>query len=111
MTKNRNKERGSPPRAPAGRPETGHPPQDEVFLGIAEDYLSHLEVLILTLKASLSTRDMIHIKGHSTNIIQPVDSIQIDHRPVQEAYADQCIGIKCACLARRGDKVYRICPS
>lgn len=84
--------------------------QDEIFLGIADDYLSHLEVLTLTLKAPLSIRDMIHIKGHSTNIIQPVDSMQVDHQPSQEAHPGQRIGIKCACRARTGDAVYRICP-
>ncbi len=85
--------------------------QDEIFLGIADDYLSHLEVLTLTLKAPLLIHDMIHITGHSTNIVQPVDSMQVDHRLTQEAHAGQRIGIKCACRARRGDTVYKICPS
>ncbi len=83
---------------------------EKVFLGIADDYLSHLEVLTLTLKAPLSIHDMIHVKGHSTNIILPVDSMQVDHQPVQEAHAGQRIGIKCTCRARSGDAVYRICP-
>ncbi len=106
MTKKRIKTGG----AVGHREISGSSSQDGVLLGIADDYLSHLEVLTLTLKAPLLIHDMIHIKGHSTNIIQPVDSIQVDHCPVQEAHAGQRIGIKCACRARKGDAVYRICP-
>ncbi len=79
-----------------------------VLLGQVEDYFAHVNVMALKLLAPVSLGDMIRIKGHTTDITQKVESMQIEHQPVQTASAGDSVGIKIADRARRTDVVYKI---
>jgi hypothetical protein len=79
-----------------------------VLLGRVEDYFAHVNVMALKLLASVSVGDMIRIKGHTTDITQKVESMQIEHQPVQTASAGDSVGIKISDRARRTDVVYKI---
>ena len=79
-----------------------------VLLGQVEDYFAHVNVMALKLLAPVSVGDMIRIKGHTTDITQKVESMQIEHQPVQAATAGDSVGIKIADRARRTDVVYKI---
>jgi putative protease len=52
--------------------------------------------------------DKIHIKGHTTDLVVTVESMQIDNAPVQEAGAGDSIGVKIAERVRHGDSVYKV---
>jgi len=78
-----------------------------VFLGKILDYYSHLSVITLTLEAPLAIGDTIRIKGHTTDLTQKVDSMQVLHQSVQSASAGEGIGLKIADKARAGDAVYK----
>jgi putative protease len=71
-----------------------------------EDYFAKIGVIALTLKMPLAVGRRIQVLGHTTNLEQAVDSMQIDHVPVQEAAAKSAVGIKVIGRARRGDHVY-----
>jgi hypothetical protein len=79
-----------------------------ILLGRVEDYFAHVNVMALKLLAPVSVGDMIRIKGHTTDISQKVESMQIEHQPVQTASAGSLVGIKIADRARRTDVVYKI---
>lgn len=79
-----------------------------VLLGHVEDYFTQVSVMALKLLAPVSVGDMIRIKGHTTDITQKVESMQIEHQPVQTASAGDSVGIKIADRARRTDVVYKI---
>ena len=79
-----------------------------VLLGRVEDYFAHVNVMALKLLAPVSVGNMIRIKGHTTDITQKVESMQIEHQPVQAASAGDSVGIKIADRARRTDVVYKI---
>ena len=79
-----------------------------VLLGQVEDYFAHVNVMALKLLAPVSVGNMIRIKGHTTDITQKVESMQIEHQPVQTASAGDSVGIKIADRARRTDMVYKI---
>ena len=79
-----------------------------VLVGRVEDYFSHVGVIALTLEAPLSIGDMIRVKGHTTDITQKVESMQINHQSVQTASTKDAIGIHIADKARKGDAVYKI---
>lgn len=79
-----------------------------LLLGEVEDYFAHVGVVALTLKAPLSVGDMIRVKGHTTDITQKVESLQIEHQAVQVASAKDAVGIKVVDRARKGDAVYKI---
>lgn len=79
----------------------------ETFLGVIEDYFQQVGVVALTLKSSVALGDRIHVRGHTTDLIQVVDSMQIDHQAVEQANANDGVGIKISDKCRAGDYVYR----
>lgn len=81
-------------------------PMNSVLLGYVEDYFAKVGVIVLTLKASVAVGQRIQVLGHTTNIEQLVNSMQIDHAPVAQAAPKEGIGIKVAARARTGDHVY-----
>ncbi|MBM3253861.1 MAG: hypothetical protein FJZ16_06395, partial [Candidatus Omnitrophica bacterium] len=58
---------------------------EEREIGAITHYYGHLSVGIVELKDALKVGDSIHIKGHSSDVTQIVDSMQIEHANVQEA--------------------------
>ncbi len=109
------KRKPSPPAPSTATPKTGVaalPAEKQiaggVLLGRVEDYFAHVNVMALRLLAPISVGDMIRIKGHTTDITQKVESMQIEHQPVQTASAGDSVGIKIADRARRTDVVYKI---
>ncbi len=59
-------------------------------------------------KGSLSIGDTIHIKGHTTDLEQQIQSMQIEHKEVQTAGPGQAIGIKVKERVREGDAIYKV---
>ena len=58
---------------------------EEEEIGRVRDYFAHIGVAGIDLSARLKVGDTIHIKGHTTDLQQLVDSMQIEHENVQEA--------------------------
>jgi translation initiation factor IF-2 len=56
----------------------------------------------------LAVGDRIHIHGYADDIVQTVDSIELDGKAVQEAEIGQTVGIRLVDNARVHDVVYRI---
>ncbi len=79
----------------------------ETFLGVIDDYFQQAGVVALTLKSAVALGDRIHVRGHTTDLIQVVDSMQIDHQAVEQASANDGVGIKIGDKCRAGDYVYR----
>lgn len=96
-------------KAPTAAPKlTVIPPEGGILLGRVEDYFAHIGVIALTLKKELQAGQRIHILGHTTNLEQIVDSMQIEHQPVSIAKAGDAVGIKVTARCRRGDYVFLI---
>lgn len=55
---------------------------------------------------SLKVGDTILIKGHTTDFEQRIESMQIEHEPIQEAKRGQIVGIKVKDRVRHNDVVY-----
>ena len=71
-------------------------------------YFSRLNVAVLALTDSLSIGDRIHIYGHSTDVEQTVDSMQIEHKPVLKVGPGDDVALKVIEPVRQGDIVYRL---
>lgn len=80
----------------------------ESFIGVVEDYFSHVGVFATALKAPVQQGDKIHVRGHTTDLIFTADSMQIEHQPVQTANTGDSIGIKASQRVRKGDYIYKI---
>ncbi len=56
----------------------------------------------------LRVGDTIHIRGHTSDFRQKVESMHIEHRPVTEVYAGQEFGLKVVEHAREHDVVFKV---
>jgi len=96
-----------PPAAAA--PPVEEPASNEEAIGVITHYYSHLGVAVAQLnKGSLKTGDTIHVKGHSTDFMQTVASMEYEHQHIDQAGAGQIIGLKVIDHAREHDIVYRV---
>jgi putative protease len=84
------------------------PPPNSKLLGRVEDFYAHIGVIALTLQNAVRVGDHLHVLGHTTNLEQTVDSMQVNHQPVNEGNAKDAVGIKINNRARRGDYVFVI---
>ncbi len=80
----------------------------EMVIGIVSDFFARPLVAGVELSAPLKVGDMIHVKGHTTDITMTVESMQIDNVSVTEAKAGDAVGIKLNDRARKGDTIYKI---
>lgn len=81
-------------------------PEEEV--GKISDYFAKIGVAAIELTGSLSVGDTIHIKGHTTDFEQKIDSMQIEHQSVEKANPGDSIGIKVKDRVRGHDVVYKV---
>jgi len=82
---------------------------DEVEIGQVTHYFGKVQVAAIELTdGELSVGETIHIKGHTSDFTQTVDSMQVDRVDVDHAGKGQSIGIRIAEHARVGDKVYKV---
>ena len=83
-------------------------PEEKV--GVVNDYFAKVNVAGIDMTGNLKVGDTIHVKGHTTDFEQVVDSIQVEHEQVTEAKAGDAIGIKVTERCRGGDTVFRVTP-
>ena len=82
-------------------------PEQEI--GHVTHYFGHIQVAAIQItQGTLRVGDTIHIKGHTSDFTQTVDSMQIDNKGVTEAKAGDVIGIKVKDKTRAGDNVYLV---
>jgi hypothetical protein len=90
----------SPPAQPA--------PSEE-RIGVVTHYYSHLSVATLRLESgTLRVGDVIHIRGHTTDFSQRVESLELNHAPVTELGPNDDFGLKVVEHAREHDVVYKL---
>jgi putative protease len=89
-------------------PPPAAPPGDRV--GVVTHYFGHLSVAVVKLDPGTTLRvgDNIHIKGHTTDFAQRVDSLQVGHAAVEQVGPDDDFGLKVVDHAREHDVVYRV---
>lgn len=81
----------------------------ETKIGTVSHYFGHLGVAAVEITdGELRTGDMVHIKGHSTDFQQTVESIQIEHEQVEVAKPGDSVGIQVIEKAREHDEVYKV---
>jgi len=102
---------------PAARPAAAKPvpvspaalPPPGERIGVVTHYFSHLLVAVVKLEAAtLRVGDTIHIRGHTTDFKQRVDSLQVNHEYVPEVGPKDDFGLKVREHAREHDVVYLV---
>lgn len=80
----------------------------EVEIGRVTHFYSHLCVAVLQLREPLKLGDKIHIRGHTTDFVQRVNSIEVDHHAVVWVRPGDNVAIKVIAPVREHDIVYRV---
>jgi len=81
----------------------------EQEIGVVTHYFDHIEVAAIRLTAgTLKIGDRIHMRGHQTDFVLTVASMQIEHKAVAEARPGDDIGIKVGQRVHEHDKVLKV---
>ena len=83
----------------------------DILVGKVTHYFDRIGVAVLDLTAELVVGDRILILGHTTEIEQPVSSMEIDHHKVQSATPGMDVALLVADPVHVGDKVYKVVES
>ncbi len=107
-------------KAPARKPQPKNAPPlkktlrlqpvrkaNEKILGEVEDYFAHINVIATTLKDNLELGEAVHVRGHTTDLLLKVESMQIDHKAVTKAKKGESVGILVSDRCRKGDRIFK----
>ncbi|MDD5730226.1 MAG: hypothetical protein PHN57_03755 [Candidatus Omnitrophica bacterium] len=78
-----------------------------VVIGEITHYFPHVRAAVIKVKSPLAVGESIKIKGHTTDFIQKVSSMQIDRTPITKAKKGDEIGLLVDSRVRRKDMVYK----
>lgn len=78
-------------------------------IGIVTDYLNRIGVAVIHLTdGDLRVGDRIRIAGRTTDLTQAVESLQIEHRAVEQALRGSEVAMKVRDRVRRHDQLLRL---
>ncbi len=80
----------------------------EEEVGKVIHYFSKVQAAVVHLTASIRIGEKLHFKGHTTDFSQTLESMQIEHKPVEKAEAGEDVGIQVKEKVRENDTVYRV---
>ena len=81
-------------------------PEEKV--GFVTHYFGHIQVAAITLEGELKVGDTIRIKGHTSDFMQTIDSMQLEHESVEAGKKGQEIAVKVKEHARQHDEVFKV---
>ncbi len=77
-------------------------------IGKITHYFTNIGVAVMKLDKPLKVGDEIHIKGATTDFTQKVDSMQVEHKNIEEAKKGDSVGLKVQDKVREQDIVYKV---
>ena len=78
----------------------------EKEIGVVSTYFNHVGVAAIKLSNKLKVGNKIRIKGHTTDLTQEVQSMQVESEEIEAAKKGDHIGIKVDERVRPNDKVF-----
>ncbi len=81
----------------------------EEEIGRISHYFSKINVGVIELTTgALKVGETIHIKGHTSDFIQKIESLQVEHKPVESIKKGESAGFKAECPVREHDLVFKV---
>ena len=81
---------------------------EKKLIGKVSHYFTNIGVGVIELASNVAVGDKISIEGATTNIQQPIKSMQINHKDVKTAKKGDSVGLKVKDRVRPGDNVYKV---
>jgi translation elongation factor EF-1alpha len=79
-----------------------------ILVGRITHYFGRIGVAVLELTGELKTGDTILILGHTTDLTQHVESMEIEHHKITTAGPGMDVALQVPEPVRSGDKVYKV---
>jgi putative protease len=76
-------------------------------IGRVTHYFGHLSVAAIALTEPAAVGDRIHIRGHTTDLVQAVESMEVDHQRVERAAPGDDVALAVADHVREHDLIFR----
>lgn len=80
----------------------------EKRIGRVTHYFGRLGVAVLDLNDGLEVGDLVHILGHTTDLIQQVESMEIEHQKLDQVGPGSDVALEVSQRVRAGDSVYKV---
>jgi len=80
----------------------------ETKIGHITHFYDRISVAVLSLTDTISKGDKVHISGHTTDVVQDINSLEIEHQKVSAAGPEDEVALKVIEPVRRGDSIYKI---
>lgn len=80
----------------------------DIRIGTVTHYYNHLGVAVLELDDPLELGDIVLILGHTTELIQEVTSLEVNHHKLQSAGPGKEVALQVGEAVRAGDLVYKV---
>jgi translation elongation factor EF-1alpha len=81
----------------------------EEEIGRVTHFFSKISVAVVAITTgSLKVGEVIRIKGHTSDLAQPVDSLQKEHQSITEVKAGDSAALKVKAPVREGDLVFKV---
>ncbi len=83
--------------------------KEEKEIGKVVKYFSHVEAAVIEISADeLKVGDTITIRGHTTNLEQKIESMQIEQDTIEVGKKGDIVGVKVKERVRPNDTVYKV---
>ena len=82
-----------------------HEPAEAI--GTVTHWFGHLSVAAVRLTEPLSVGERIHIRGHTTDLVETVTSMEIEHRKVERAEPGDDVALAVDGHVHEHDVIYR----
>ena len=81
----------------------------EEKIGVVIHYWNHIHVAGIHLTGGeLNVGDTIHVRGHTSDFTQQIDSMQVENQEVETARVGDDVGVRVIDVAREHDDVYKV---
>ena len=80
----------------------------ETPIGHINHFYNRIGVAVLSLIGILNLGDQVHISGHTTDFIQDVTSMEIEHKKVSSVGPGDEVALKVNEPVRKGDQISKI---
>ncbi len=79
----------------------------DTLIGRVTHYFSRLGVAVVELSGDIEIGDTISIQGHTTELVQQVSSMEINHQKCTRAGSGMEVAIKVNEPVRKGDLIFK----
>jgi hypothetical protein len=81
---------------------------DDDQIGEVTQFYYRTKVAVLSLSKPIRIGDKVNILGYTTDLVQRITSLQIEHQPVKTADCGQEVAMRVDQRVRRGDKIFKV---